>query len=220
MRRAVCLALCLVLASPRLVTPGVLTLRGGEDLRKLPLSVLRNKAITTLRLPQEEVDEALDSHAPRQNLVELIERNMEHTRALTLSQLCTRAVKTLALPEEKVNAALDQPNPRQSLIALIEARERQELHVITYATHKQGLLERLQHNEFGIAVATLGLGETWRGYMHSKMRAVLEYVKALPPERVVVYLDAFDTLILKETRGLVRALKTSRRPSLASAGLA
>ena len=92
--------------------------------------------------------------------------------------------------------------------------------MITYATHKQGLLERLQHNEFGIAVATLGLGETWRGYMHSKMRAVLEYVKALPPERVVVYLDAFDTLILKETRGLVRALKTSRRPSLASAGLA
>jgi hypothetical protein len=34
--------------------------------------------------------------------------------------------------------------------------------------------------------------------MESKMRAVLEYVKSLPAERVVVYLDAFDSLILKD----------------------
>ena len=37
----------------------------------------------------------------RDNLVELIERNMEHTRALTLSQLCTRAVKTLTRMKAK-----------------------------------------------------------------------------------------------------------------------
>ena len=46
---------------------------------------------------------------------------------------------------------------RAALIALIEARERQELHVITYATHKQGLLERLQH------IPSAGEALNWEG---------------------------------------------------------
>ena len=97
MLRRIALLLCLAPADARLLAPRALTLRGGEearrpeDIRRLPLSELRNKAVATLGLPEEEVDEALDSGNPRQSLIALIERNLEHTRSLKLSQLCRPA---------------------------------------------------------------------------------------------------------------------------------
>ena len=65
----------------------------------------------------------------------------------------------------------------------------------------------------------------WSSAMHEELKlGWLGWAAARVEEWLaagtLVYLDAFDTLILKETRGLVRALKTSRSPSLASAGLA
>jgi len=138
-------------------------------------------------------------------------------RGLALSQLQRHAKKTLGIPDDRIDAALDSAKPREALLTLIEQRCKQELHLVTFATHEQGLLQRLAHNEFGCEVAILGMGSKWKGYMDSKMRAVLDYVKALPPERVVVYLDAFDTLMLKDpSRTLVRAFEATRCDVLVS----
>ena len=97
-----------------------------------------------------------------------------------------------------MDQALDSSaDPRRQLITLISRLEQRRLHLVTYATHEQGLLPRLVGNDFGREVVVLGMGEAWKGYMESKMAAILQYVSALPSDCVVVYLDAFDSLILK-----------------------
>lgn len=196
-------------SSPRRLidTDDLVRLRGGAglpgsalnqqpiDYRKMTLSQLCAHARTVTE-SDESVDEALDSPQPRSALLSLVEAL--ETIKLPLSHLCKRA-RALGISQEKIDQALDgQGDPRRHLITLIAAVERRPLHLIAYATHEQGLLPRLVGNEFGAEVAVLGMGDAWKGYMESKMRAVLDYVKALPADRIVVYLDAFDSLILKD----------------------
>jgi len=135
------------------------------------------------------------------SLIEALE-----TRQLPLSQLCRRA-RVLGLSQACVDQALDDAaEPRRQLISIISRIEQQRLHLVTYATHEQGLLPRLVGTEFGAGVVVLGMGEAWKGYMESKMAAILRYVSALPSDCVVVYLDAFDSLILKDPHAEDRLL--------------
>ena len=172
-----------------------LRMQAVSDFRKMSLSQLCKHA-RSLDSSDERVDEALDSPNPRSALLSLVEAL--ETNKLPLSHLCKRA-RALGIPEERVDQALDDPgDPRRQLIAMISHIEKKPLHFVAYATHEQGLLPKLVGNEFSTEVTVLGMGDAWKGYMESKMRAVLDYVKALPADRVVVYLDAFDSLILKD----------------------
>lgn len=67
-------------------------------------------------------------------------------------------------------------------------------HVITYATKSFGLFEDLIHNDFGIDVKVLGMGEEWIGYK-GKLMAVRDYIKKLPADDIVIIIDGFDTKI-------------------------
>tara|TARA_Y100001980_G_C14553148_1_gene338128 strand:- start:788 stop:1534 length:747 start_codon:yes stop_codon:yes gene_type:complete len=71
------------------------------------------------------------------------------------------------------------------------------LHIITYATHSEGLYDELVNNKFGIKIKVLGWGEKWKGFME-KVKVCNEYIRELNKNDVVVVLDGFDTKINRD----------------------
>ena len=68
--------------------------------------------------------------------------------------------------------------------------------VITYATHDQGMYQELINNEFGIPVKTLGFGTKWKGFT-DKIKGVRRYLDTCEPNTIVIFVDGFDSMIIK-----------------------
>lgn len=69
-----------------------------------------------------------------------------------------------------------------------------DIEVVTVATHNQGLFKELINNKFGIKVKVLGYGKKWTGFK-MKFELLNEYIKNLPDDNIIVFVDGFDTKI-------------------------
>jgi hypothetical protein len=78
--------------------------------------------------------------------------------------------------------------------------------VVTYATHREGTLEKLVNNDFNVHVEVLGMGKKWNGYT-DKSIGVLEFCKTLDPDEVVVFVDGFDSIIHRSPDNVEREFK-------------
>jgi len=79
--------------------------------------------------------------------------------------------------------------------------------VVTYATHSEGSFEKLVNNSYGVEVTVLGWGAKWNGFM-DKINSVLEYIKILDSDELVVFVDGFDSFIMKPLDGLEETFKS------------
>ncbi len=70
------------------------------------------------------------------------------------------------------------------------------IHIVTYATHTDGLFEKLINNKFNIKINVLGWNTKWKGY-YDKMIAMYDYSKKKPKNDIIIFLDGFDTEINK-----------------------
>ena len=70
--------------------------------------------------------------------------------------------------------------------------------LVTYATHSHGTFEQLVGGSHDIEV--LGFGTPWTGFM-DKFKGVREYLDTLPDTEIVIFLDGFDSLIVREDLG-------------------
>ena len=66
--------------------------------------------------------------------------------------------------------------------------------VITVATHNEGTFEKIINNNFNVNVKVLGYGEKWTGF-DMKYRLVYNYIKNLPEDKIIIFIDGFDTII-------------------------
>ena len=82
------------------------------------------------------------------------------------------------------------------------------VHLFTYATHSHGTFDALVLANLHIQV--LGWGCVWRGFF-DKIVAMERAVSAMPPDDLVVFVDAFDTSVTS-LRDVIRTFET--RPSL------
>lgn len=67
-------------------------------------------------------------------------------------------------------------------------------HFITYATHSQGTFNELINNKYNIPIKVLGWDTKWTGFM-DKFKEMYSYIKTLPDEDVVFFIDGFDSVI-------------------------
>jgi hypothetical protein len=67
------------------------------------------------------------------------------------------------------------------------------LEVVTYATHSHGMFEELTKDG---QVKVLGWGKKWNGFT-DKYKGVLEYIQTLNDNDIIIFVDGFDTKILK-----------------------
>lgn len=75
-------------------------------------------------------------------------------------------------------------------------------HIVTYATHSQGLFQKLADNPHNVPITVLGWGKPWYGFM-DKLVAMQHFVSSLPPDDVVVFLDGFDTVINRHPKNAI-----------------
>ena len=73
--------------------------------------------------------------------------------------------------------------------------------VVTYATHSEGSFDEIVKNSFGIEVVVLGWGTKWNGFM-DKFNAMLKYLNDLDDNELVVFVDGFDSYIVRSLDGL------------------
>jgi len=71
------------------------------------------------------------------------------------------------------------------------------LHVVTYATHSQGMFEKLINNPFGTNVTVLGWGKPWKGFS-DKIKGVREHLDTLDDNDLLVFMDGWDSYINKD----------------------
>lgn len=82
--------------------------------------------------------------------------------------------------------------------------------VLTVATHDERLFQKLIHNDFDINIHVLGFGQKWTGF---KMKFILvyKYICTQPDDKIVVFLDGFDSTIngsLEEAISRFRLMKS------------
>lgn len=80
------------------------------------------------------------------------------------------------------------------------------LHVVTYATHSQGMFDNLVNNDHGVKIKVLGWGEKWK-YYRQKIVGVLEYTKTLPLDDIIVFVDGFDTEVCRPLDNFIEDFK-------------
>jgi hypothetical protein len=80
--------------------------------------------------------------------------------------------------------------------------------ILVYSTDAQGMFQALidDANTFNVPITLLGWGEQWVGY-RQKIEAILAFVRTLPPETIVISLDAYDTKMARHPQGSIDVFK-------------
>lgn len=75
--------------------------------------------------------------------------------------------------------------------------------VVTVATHADGYFDCLMMScrRHGVELKVLGWGTEWKGFNH-KLHLLCEYLMTVPAKEVVMFIDAYDVVILRDLREL------------------
>lgn len=82
----------------------------------------------------------------------------------------------------------------------------EKIEIITYATHNEGTLNELIHNKFHIPITVLGWGKKWRGFT-DKYISMASYLDNLPDDKLIFFVDGFDTKINADLNTIYRRFK-------------
>ena len=68
------------------------------------------------------------------------------------------------------------------------------MEIVTVATHSEGRLDELVKNKYEFPITVLGFGQPWTGF-RMKLELLQKYIQTLPDDRLIVYIDGFDSVI-------------------------
>ena len=89
------------------------------------------------------------------------------------------------------------------------------LHVVTYVTKPRGYFNELINNPYGVQVKVIGWGKKWNGFT-DKIKGMQEFLKTLPNDDIVIFVDGYDTKILKPLDNIVRDFEEMNAPIVVS----
>lgn len=75
------------------------------------------------------------------------------------------------------------------------------IYFVTYATHSEGMFEKLVNNKFNIHVDVVGWGTKYTGHI-DKYRGVLSYLKSRKDDDIVCFIDGFDSEFVKPEKDI------------------
>lgn len=81
--------------------------------------------------------------------------------------------------------------------------------IITVATHKDGMFEDLINNKFKHKVKVLGYNQKWTNFK-MKTELIYDYIKNLNDNKIIIYVDGFDSLIMKDPIKAVKLFKNNK----------
>jgi hypothetical protein len=77
--------------------------------------------------------------------------------------------------------------------------------ITTVVTHEDGLFKKLVKNRFK-SVKVLGYGMKWTGFK-MKYELIYNYIKDLDDNLIIIFLDGFDSLILRDPNYAINEFK-------------
>ena len=91
------------------------------------------------------------------------------------------------------------------------------LHIATVATHSERYLPVLEKmtEDRGIKLQKLGFGKKYEGHFMKDLE-MIEFLKPLPKDDIVVFLDGFDTLMLSDKEEVIKKFKESGKKMVIS----
>ena len=93
----------------------------------------------------------------------------------------------------------------------------EKLHIVTVATHDDGyyqsLLQSAKNNNLDIV--TLGWGQKWTGFI-MKVNLLKEYINNIDDNDIVVFVDAYDVLILENEQSIRNKFYSFKKPLVLS----
>lgn len=91
------------------------------------------------------------------------------------------------------------------------------LHVATVATHSERYLPVLEKmiEDRGIKLKKLGFGKKYQGHFMKDLE-MIEFLKTVPKEDIVVFLDGFDTLMLSDTEEVIKKFRETGKKMVIS----
>lgn len=98
-----------------------------------------------------------------------------------------------------------------------EARQR-DFHLVTVATKNTKGLKQLKHSceEFGLYLKVLGMGMFYPGN-GLKLLLIYDYLESIPKDDIVLFVDAYDVLILATEDEILEKFRQFKRPFVVSA---
>lgn len=88
------------------------------------------------------------------------------------------------------------------------------MQIITVATHNEGYLDLLKksckRNGHKLKILAWGEGKNWKGNI-SKFRYLIEYLKKQDPNEIIMVLDAFDTMVLADSKEIEKKFRNSNK---------
>ena len=82
------------------------------------------------------------------------------------------------------------------------------VHIVTYATHSEGLFDKLVKNNHGVTVNVLGWNTKWNSFM-DKFNGVIQYIDDnTSDDDLIVFVDGFDSLVNKPLDGIEEVFKS------------
>lgn len=70
----------------------------------------------------------------------------------------------------------------------------EKIYLVTYATHSDGLFDKLTKNEFNKKIDVIGWKTKFSNYI-DKINELIKYINTKKDNDIIVYLDGFDSLI-------------------------
>ena len=80
------------------------------------------------------------------------------------------------------------------------------MEIVTVATHEEGNFKQLINNKFNEKIKVLGYGQKWYGFK-MKFDLFYEYIKQQDDDKIIIFLDGFDTTINKNPELAVKLFK-------------
>ena len=78
--------------------------------------------------------------------------------------------------------------------------------VLTVATHSEGMFNKLINNDYNMKIEVLGYGKPWTGF-RMKITEVLEKIKNMDDDDIIIFIDGFDSIIRGELNVAVERFK-------------
>ena len=78
--------------------------------------------------------------------------------------------------------------------------------VVTVATHYEGKLNELINNKYNVPITILGMGKKWTGF-RMKYELIYEYVKHMDDNKIIIFIDGFDSEIVRHPSNAVQKFK-------------
>lgn len=92
-----------------------------------------------------------------------------------------------------------------------------KIQIVTVATHKTGYIDQLSESckKGGSNLKIIGLGQKWEGFS-TKLKLMYKFLKSIEPTSIVVFIDAYDVVMLGNTKELLERYYNFRKPIVLS----